>query len=167
MIVEPFIDSYPYELSNSFCGDETYIKVNGKWQYIFFFFDAVKKIILAHSVSPNRDTLSAVKAIDDVLSKFKKIPDDLSFVVDGNPIYILAQHFFAQNHIHFDVTQVIGLTNEDPVSTEYRPLKQIIERLNRTYKRSYRTTYGLPGWFYRLLQLCSQRISTFLDLIHL
>ncbi|MBG9546296.1 transposase, partial [Cytobacillus firmus] len=36
----------------------------------------------------------------------------------------------------------IGLTNEDPVSAEYRPLKQIIERLNRTFKGNYRQTYG-------------------------
>ena len=43
---------------------------------------------------------------------------------------------------HFDVTQVIGLTNDDPVSTEYRWLKQIIERLNRTFKHSYRITNG-------------------------
>ncbi len=38
--------------------------------------------------------------------------------------------------------QVIGLTNEDPISTEYRPLKQIIERLNRTFKGNYRSTHG-------------------------
>ncbi len=144
-IIKPFIDNYPYDLSNSFCGDETYIKVNGKWQYVFFFFDAVKKIILANRISPNRDTLSAIKAMDDVLSRLKEIPDDLSFVVDGNPIYVLAQHYFAQHGIHFDVNQVIGLTNEDPVSKEYRPFKQIIERLNRTYKRSYRTTFGFKS----------------------
>ena len=40
------------------------------------------------------------------------------------------------------MTQVIGLTNEDPVSAEYRPLKQIIERLNRTFKGHYRATTG-------------------------
>ena len=141
-VVKPFVDNYDYELSNSFCGDETYIKVNGKWQYIFFFFDSVKKIILSHRVSPNRDTFSAVKALDDVLSKLKNIPEKLNFIVDGNPIYLLAQHFFASEGINFDVTQVIGLTNKDEVSKEYRPLKQIIERLNRTFKGSYRTTCG-------------------------
>lgn len=141
-LIKPFLDNYPYELSNSFCGDETYIKVNGKWQYIFFFFDAVKKIILSYRVSPKRDTLSAIKALDDVLSKLNPIPDQLSFVVDGNPIYILAQHFFAHHGYPFDVKQVIGLTNDDPVSAEFRPLKQIIERLNRTFKGNYRTTHG-------------------------
>ena len=142
LILKPYVDYYPYELSDQFCGDETYIKVNGRWHYLFFFFDSVKKIILSYPVSPNRDTVSAIRAIDDVLMKLKEIPKDLTFVVDGNPIYLLAQHFFAQHDIQFDIKQVIGLTNEDPVSTEYRPLKQIIERLNRTFKGNYRSTHG-------------------------
>ena len=142
LTLKPYVDYYPYELSNQFCGDETYIRVNGRWHYLFFFFDTVKKIILAYPVSPNRDTVSAIRAIDDVLMKLKEIPKDLTFVVDGNPIYLLAQHFFAQHDIQFNIKQVIGLTNEDPVSTEYRPLKQVIERLNRTFKGNYRSTHG-------------------------
>ncbi|MBU9720284.1 MULTISPECIES: DDE-type integrase/transposase/recombinase [Bacillaceae] len=142
LYLKPFVDHYPYELSDQFCGDETYIRVNGRWHYIFFFFDAVKKIILSYPVSPNRDTPSAIRAIDEVLIKLKEIPKDLTFVVDGNPIYLLAQHFFAQHNISFDVKQVIGLTNEDDVSREFRPLKQIIERLNRTFKGNYRSTHG-------------------------
>jgi putative transposase len=141
-IVKPYVDYFPYELSDQFCGDETYIRVNGRWHYLFFFFDAVKKVILSYHVSPNRDTASAIRAIDEVLVKMKEIPEDLRFVVDGNPIYLLAQHFFAQHDISFDVKQVIGLTNEDPVSTEFRPLKQIVERLNRTFKGNYRSTHG-------------------------
>ena len=35
--VKPFVDGFPYELSDAFCGDETCIKVNGRWRYIFFF----------------------------------------------------------------------------------------------------------------------------------
>jgi hypothetical protein len=45
----------------------------------------------------------------------------------------------------FEITQVIGLTNDDAVSTEFRPYKQLIERLNRTYKASYRHTNGFDG----------------------
>ncbi|MBO0996130.1 DDE-type integrase/transposase/recombinase [Bacillus sp. SD088] len=142
LLLKPYVDSYPYELSDQFCGDETYIRVNGKWHYLFFFFDAVKKIILSYPVSPNRDTVTAIHAIDEVLVKMKEIPEDLTLVVDGNPIYLLAQHFFAQHDIQFDVKQVIGLTNDDPVSTEFRPLKQVIERLNRTFKGNYRSTHG-------------------------
>lgn len=73
LITKPFIDHYSYELSNSFCGDETYIRVKGKWNYLFFFFDAVKKVILSYHVSANRDTPSAIKTIGDVLTKFKEI----------------------------------------------------------------------------------------------
>jgi len=142
LYLKPYIDNYPYELSDQFCGDETYIRVNGKWHYLFFFFDSVKKIILSYPVSPNRDTMTAIKALDDVLGKLRQIPEKLSFVVDGNPIYLLAQQFFAQHGISFDVHQVIGLTNEDEVSKEYRPLKQVIERLNRTFKGNYRPTHG-------------------------
>lgn len=140
--IKPFIDSYKYRPSGSLCGDETYIKVLGKWNYVFFIFDAVKKIILSYPVSPKRDTVSAIKALDEALSKFETLPEDLTFIFDGNPIYLLAQHYFAQHGIHFDIKQVIGLTNDDPVSEEFRPLKQIIERLNRTFKGSYKPTNG-------------------------
>jgi len=140
--VKPFVDNFPYELSDSFCGDETYIKILGRWHYIFFFFDAVKKIILSYRVRRHRDYQSAILAINDVLIKFKEIPKKLNLITDGNPIYLLAQQWFAQHDFHFDVTQVIGLTNEDEVSKEYRPLKQIIERLNRTFKGNYKPTTG-------------------------
>jgi transposase-like protein len=116
--------------------------VGGRWHYLFFFFDAVKKIILSYPVFPHRDTLSAIKALDEVLMKFKSLPDDLTFVVDGNPIYLLAQHFFAQHGIHFDVLRVIGLTNEDPVSEEYRPLNR---SLNVSIARLRATTVRLMG----------------------
>ena len=140
--VKPFIDNFPYELSDSFCGDETYIKVMGRWHYIFFFFDTVKKVILSYRVRRNRDYQSAILAINDVLVKFKELPEKLNLIVDGNPIYLLAQQWFSQHNIHFDVSQVIGLTNDDPVSTEFRPLKQIIERLNRTFKGNYKPSTG-------------------------
>ena len=86
--------------------------------------------------------LSAIKAINDVLTKLKTIPDNLTFVVDGNPIYLLSKHYFYQQGINFDITQFIGLTNQDPVSKQNRPLKQIIERLNRTFEKSYRSSCG-------------------------
>lgn len=140
--LKPFVDHFPYELSDSFCGDETYVKIKGVWNYIFFFFDAVKKIILSYRVRAHRDWQSATLAINDVLAKLKQIPDNLNLITDGNPIYLLAQQWFAQHGISFDVTQVIGLSNNNPVSAEFRPLKQIIERLNRTFKGNYKPTTG-------------------------
>jgi transposase-like protein len=135
-------NTFDYEPTSQLCGDETYVKVSGKWHYLYFIVDAVKKNILAYPVSPTRDTQASIHAVDDALSKFKEIPDGLNMVFDGNPTYLLAQHFFAQHDIHFDMKQVIGLKNLDPVSKEYRPLKQIIERLNRTFKLNYRPTTG-------------------------
>ena len=145
--VKPFIDGFDYELSDSFCGDETYIKINGVWHYVFFFFDAVKKIVLSYRVRAKRDWQSAALAINDVLVKFKEIPDNLNLITDGNPIYLLARQWFAQYGINFDITQVIGLTNEDEVSKEFRPLKQIIERFNRTFKGNYKPTGGFSADF--------------------
>lgn len=40
---------------------------------------------------------------------------------------------------------MIGLTNQDVVSKEFRPLKQRIERWNRTYKASYCPTNGFDN----------------------
>ncbi len=124
--VKPFVDHFSYQLSNSFYSDETYIKIAGVWHYIFFFFNAVKKIILSYRIQKNRDYQSAIRAVNDVLVKLSKIPKNLNIITDGNPIYLLAQQWFAQHGINFDITQVVGLTNEDDVSTEFRPLKQII-----------------------------------------
>ena len=76
-------------------------------------------------------------------AKFEKFPvKALKFVSDGYTAYLLARQQFALHGMDFDLTQVIGLTNDDPVSTEFRWLKQIIERLNRTFKLSYRITNG-------------------------
>ena len=145
--IKPFVDNFPYELSDSHCGDETYIKIKGKWNYIFFFFDTVKKIITSYRVRRNRDYQSAILAVNDVLVKFKEIPNKLNLITDGNPIYLLARQWFAQFGIHFDITQVIGLTNDDEVSKEYRPVKQIIERLNRTFKGNYKPSGGFSADF--------------------
>lgn len=141
-IVKPFLDNYPYEISSSIAGDETYIRVCGKWNYIFFFVDTIRKTILSYYTSPNRDTESCIVAIDYVLSKFKAIPEDLAFTVDGNPIYLLAQYWFSLHNIDFDIHQVIGLTNDDEVSKEFRPFKQAIERHNRSFKSNYRSSHG-------------------------
>ena len=51
-----------------------------------------------------------------------------------------------KDNFQFNITQVIGLTNEDEVSKEFRPYKQMIERLNRTYKASYRPTNGFDNY---------------------
>ena len=73
----------------------------------------------------------------------EKIPENLTLITDGNPIYNAAQVFFDINGIKFDLHQVIGVKNKDEISKKYRPFKQIEERLNRTYKQNY---YGTNGY---------------------
>ena len=131
-LVKPLVDNYPYQLTNTLSGDETYIKVRGKNQYVFFWSDPHTKIITSYTIYANRDTKNACQSIYDCLSKYKNIPENLLLITDGNPIYNAAQLFFHINGIDFTLKQVIGVKNKDKESKEYRPYKQIEERLNRT-----------------------------------
>ena len=79
----------------------------------------------------------------------KELPKNFRFIADGYSAYPLAAMEFAKrfkDNFTFNITQVIGLTNDDEVSKEFRPYKQMIERLNRTYKASYRTTNGFDNY---------------------
>jgi hypothetical protein len=64
--------------------------------------------------------------------------------VSKNTYPLAAQQFLLKygEKLKFEVTQVFGLTNDDAVSKEFRPLKQIVERLNRTFKQTYRISCG-------------------------
>lgn len=141
-IVKFFLDNFKYDTSGNFCGDETYVKVKGKWTYVIFFFDSVKKIILSYDVFEKRNTESAFSAINDLLTKVHSFCKDILIVTDANPIYNVAHMLFKQNNILFQLVQVVGLTNKDNISKQYRPFKQIIERLNRTFKEVYKPTCG-------------------------
>lgn len=143
-LIKPLVDKYPYKLSNTLTGDETYIKVRGKNKYVFFFSDPFTKIITSNPIFDNRDTECACKAILQSLNHYPSIPDDLRIITDGNPIYNATQIFFSLHGIHFDLHQVIGVKNKDEISKKYRPFKQIEERLNRTYKQN--SYYGTNGY---------------------
>ncbi len=143
-MVHNMVENYPYELTSTQTGDETYVHINGKNKYVFFFSDPFKKTITAYQIYKERDTKNAVESMYRVINKFHgNIPDDLSFIVDGNPIYNAAQVFFHLNGIEFDLHQVIGVKNADDVSKQYRPYKQQEERLNRTFKENY---YPMNGF---------------------
>ena len=142
-LVQPFVDNYNYKPTTYLAADETYIKVKGIKHYVWFVMDAIKKSILGYRVSSSRDAGPCIMAMRMAFAKFKEFPGKaLKFSADGYTAYKLAQQQFMLNDMDFDLIQVIGLTNDDPVSTEYRWLKQIIERLNRTFKFSYQVTNG-------------------------
>ena len=143
-VIKPFVDTFNYKPSKILSADETYIKVKGIKHYVWIVMDACKKSILGYQVSDTRATGPCILAMRMAFDKFKKFPGKtLNFVADGYSAYPLAkQQFELEENKEFNLTQVIGLTNEDPVSEEFRWVKQVVERLNRTFKSSYRVTCG-------------------------
>lgn len=143
-VIKPFVDNYNYNPSKLLSADETYIKVKGIKHYVWIVMDACKKSILGYQVSDTRAVGPCILAMRMAFDKFLTFPDKaLKFVADGYSAYPLAQQQFEirENKV-FDLIQVIGLTNDDAVSTEHRWFKQVVERLNRTFKSSYRVTCG-------------------------
>ena len=147
--VKPFIDNYNYKKSSVFTADETYIKVRGIKGYIWFIMDAASRSILGYQVSDNRSVGPCILAMRQAFKGLKKLPENFKFIADGYSAYPLAAMEFLRklgDDFKFSITQVIGLTNDDEISKEYRPYKQMIERLNRTYKASYRPTNGFDNY---------------------
>ena len=147
--VKPFTDNYDYNVGKVLTADETYIKIRGVKGYIWFIMDAAKRSIIGYRISDNRGVGPCIPSMRMAFKHFKeKLPGHFNFIADGYSAYPLAaQQFFREfgENFKFNVTQVIGLTNDDEVSAKYRPYKQMIERLNRTYKVSYRPTNGFDN----------------------
>jgi len=132
-------------LSDTATGDETYIRVAGQHQYTFFFLDPQGHQITSYHVASERDALAATVALGEAA---RTLPEDhaLRFITDGNPSYQAGVHFLnahrSASQPPHTLLQVIGLENRDEVSTQFRPFKQLIERLNRTYKHHVRSACG-------------------------
>lgn len=149
LVIKPFVDTYDYGASPNMVGDETYIKVKGVKGFVWFVMDAASRSILGYRVSSDRGVGACILAMRMALQHFRKLPEKFRFVADGYSAYPLAAQQFYLNYgkdFDFDITQVIGLTNEDAVSKEFRPFKQIVERMNRTFKLSYRGTCGYDNF---------------------
>ena len=146
--IKPFIDHYDYQLGECFTADETYIKIRGVKGYIWFIMDTLSRSIVGYQVSDNRGVGPCILSMRMAFNHLKALPKKFKFIADGYSAYPLAAQQIRKEYgdsFEFDVTQVIGLTNDDEVSTEHRPYKQMIERLNRTYKASYRPTNGFDN----------------------
>ncbi len=146
--VKPFVDQYPYEKGDVFTADETYIKIRGIKNYVWLIMNAATRSIIGYQVSDNRGAGPCILAMRMAFRNLTKLPENFKFIADGYSAYPLAAMEFVKKlgrDFTFKITQVIGLTNDDAVSTEYRPFKQMIERLNRTYKASYRHTNGFDS----------------------
>lgn len=148
IVIKPFVDNYNYDTSKVFT-DETYIKVRGVKGYLWFIMDALSRSIIGYQVSDNRGVGPCILARRMAFRHLKELPENFKFIADAYSAYPLAaQQFFHKfdHKFNFSITQVIGLTNEDAVSKEFRPYKQMIERLNRTFKTSYRVSCGYDNY---------------------
>lgn len=129
-------------------GDETYIKINGKTHYTFFFVSAKQLKITAYHLDTTRDTLGAVITIKEAIRTAD--PKLRIFLIsDGNPAYLNAIHYLNKRlpelKHKIKLKNVTGIQNLDTISTTYRPFKQLIERLNRTYKFHLRAASGFSS----------------------
>lgn len=129
---------------DSICaGDETYIKIKAKHHYVFFFISSKNLKIIAYHLADNRDAQPAIIAMQEAIRTAE--PDkSITLITDGNPSYPAGIHFInsqlGSNKIQHH--KVIGLQNLDQESEEFRHFKQLIERLNRTYKHHIKPSHG-------------------------
>jgi len=148
-VIKPFVDHYEYERSLTYIADETYIKIRALKGYVWLIMDAVSRSILGYQVSDNRGVGPCILTMRMAFRGLKELPKGFKFIADGYSAYPLASQQFAlrkDNPLNFNITQVIGLTNDDEVSKEFRPFKQMVERLNRTFKASYRVSCGFDNY---------------------
>jgi transposase-like protein len=129
-------------------GDETYIKVAGKHNFTFLFISALRHKITAYHVAESRETLPAVIAMNEAVRT--ALPNQrFTLITDANPAYPAGIHFLNQLYGAADLIKhrkVIGLQNLDAESELFRPFKQLIERLNRTYKHHVRPACGFNSF---------------------
>jgi len=125
-------------------GDEAYIKVIGKHHYVFFFISSETLKITAYHVADTRETLPAIIAMREAI-RTADPKQTIILVTDGNPSYPAGIHFLNAEKTENPSLQhrkVIGLQNLDTESETYRPYKQLIERLNRTFKHHVKPSHG-------------------------
>ena len=129
-------------IDNVSSGDETYIKILGKHFYVFFFISSDNHKITAYP-SLTHEIHYPLSSMNESIRTAS--PDQpLTLITDGNPSYMAGLHFInsQQQSSHIQHHTVIGLQNLDKESEEFRPFKQLIERLNRTYKHHVRPANG-------------------------
>jgi transposase-like protein len=145
----PFIrDNCPLPKGKA-AADETYIMVENRWFYTWMIIGAESRAVCGFNLSDNRGTRPALALLQDCYGK----PTDnnthtFELITDGNPSYDAAvmEYNRKANADKLLKYKVIGLENLDSESEEYRPFKQLIERLNRTYKYHTRPRAGFKSF---------------------
>jgi len=123
--------------------DETYVKVQGKQNYIWLAASKFRSIITSAIVADNRGEVPALITVNSALDKHLKNENEpFTFISDGNPSYAAAiQYMQTEYDAKIEHKEVIGLKNKDSVSAEFRFMKNIIERINRTFNHYVNNCY--------------------------
>lgn len=133
--------------------DETYIKVSGKTRYTWLVITETRRAICGYNLSETRGAEPALGLIQSMCGP-PDAPKAKAFelVTDGLPSYDSATIAYNTAAIKeggeaiLNKRTVIGLKNLDSESETYRVYKQLIERLNRTYKYHTRPRAGFKGF---------------------
>ena len=131
--------------------DETYIKIQGVWHYTWFVIGVESRVIWAWHVSDSRGEKPAIAVLNRALeSRPPDVAGTLVLASDGNPAYDAAVNALNTDgglplpteRRRIERRTVVGLSNDDEQSALFRACKQIIERLNRTYRYHTRSRSG-------------------------
>ena len=140
-----FVDKNSPKPKDTVAGDETYIIVENRMQYTWFNIEGSSKAICGFNLSGTRGTAPCLALQYNTYGP----PEDdtgtvFEYVADGLPSYDSAIMAYNKGLPKDKIVRhkVVGLENLDTESKEYRQFKQIIERLNRTYKFHTRPRAG-------------------------
>jgi putative transposase len=148
-----FVDANSPAPKGTCAADETYIKIEGFTHYTWFLIEQNRSAICGYNLSNSRETEPALSLLNSAYGP-PNSPKCLTaqLVTDGLPSYdsaVVAYNTAVREHSAQDVLTkrtVIGLRNLDPESETYRSFKQLVERLNRTYKFHTRPRAGFKDF---------------------
>lgn len=148
--IAPLVDAKAPFPGDTVSADETYIIVENHWYYTWFCIDSATRAICGYNLSNTRGTQPALALLNDCFGPPLENTWCGKFITDGNPSYdsaIMAYNAdIEEKGAKLEKRTVIGLQNFDPESTEYRRFKQLVERLNRTYKYHTRPRAGFKSF---------------------
>jgi transposase-like protein len=145
-----FVDANCPMPSSTCAADETYIIVEHKWSYTWFIIDSETRAICGYNLSEKRDMQPALALLYNGFGKPDEKAHYPELVTDGNLSYdaaVMAYNDLIKNDdSKLTKRTVIGLQNLDDESSDYRSFKQLVERLNRTYKYHTRPRAGFKSF---------------------
>ena len=148
-----FVDANSPKPDGPCAADETYIKVNGITRYTWFIISKIRRAICGWNLSESRESAPALGLIYNCYGPPEDpVCENAELITDGLPSYdsaVVAYNTAAVKENNMSVLTkrtVIGLRNLDPESETYREYKQLVERLNRTYKFHTRPRAGFKDF---------------------